>query len=126
MPLRQEIVAACRALRARMPTALLTNNILEWRTGWRQRIPVQELFDIVVDSCEVGCRKPEPRIYALVEEQLGLPGDGLLFIDDLGVNLKSAHARGWQTVKYDDTAKVLGVLNAVISHHTPRRSGHPA
>jgi epoxide hydrolase-like predicted phosphatase len=122
MPLRQEIVAACRTLRERMPTALLTNNILEWRSGWRQRIPVDELFDVVVDSCEVGCRKPEPRIYELVEQQLGLSGDGLLFIDDLGVNLKSAHARGWQTVKYDDTAKVVSVLNAVIGHHAPRRN----
>jgi epoxide hydrolase-like predicted phosphatase len=122
MPLRQEIVDACLALRRRMPTALLTNNIREWRDGWRKRIPVDELFDVVVDSSEVGCRKPEPRIYTLVESQLGLPGQGLLFIDDLGVNLKAAKARGWQTVKYDDTPKVLAALQAVIDHHPPRRN----
>jgi epoxide hydrolase-like predicted phosphatase len=120
MPLRQEIVVACLALRQRMPTALLTNNIREWREGWRKRIPVATLFDVVVDSCEVGCRKPEPRIYALVEEGLGLPGRELLFIDDIGVNLKAAHARGWQTVKYDDTQKVLRVLESVIDRHPPR------
>jgi len=120
MPLRQEIVDACLALRKRMPTALLTNNIREWRDGWRKRIPVDTLFDVVVDSCEVGCRKPEPRIYELVEEGLGLPGSDLLFIDDIGINLKAASSRGWQTVKYDDTQKVLRVLHAVIDRHPPR------
>lgn len=123
MPLRQEIVEACLELRRRMPTALLTNNIREWRDGWRKRIPVDDLFDLVIDSCEVGCRKPEPRIYAIVEEGLGLPGQDLLFIDDLGVNLKAARTRGWQTVKYDDTATVLAALRAVIAHHPPRRNG---
>ncbi|HEX7927275.1 MAG TPA: HAD family phosphatase [bacterium] len=121
MPMRSEIVEVCLALRKRMPTALLTNNIREWREGWRKRVPVDTLFDVVVDSCEVGCRKPEPRIYAIVEEQLGLPGKDLLFVDDLGVNLKAAKARDWQTVKYDDTAKVLAALQAVIDFHPPRR-----
>jgi epoxide hydrolase-like predicted phosphatase len=121
MPLRQEIVDACLTLRARMPTALLTNNIREWRDGWRRRLPLEQLFDVVVDSSEVGCRKPEPRIYALVEEQLGLRGAELLFVDDIGVNLKAARALGWQTVKYDDTQKVLAVLRTVADHHPPRQ-----
>jgi epoxide hydrolase-like predicted phosphatase len=120
--LRQEIVAACLALRARMPTALLTNNIREWRDGWRRRLPIERLFDVVVDSSEVGCRKPEPRIYGLVEQQLGLRGEDLLFVDDIGINLKAAKARGWQTVKYDDTQKVLAVLQSVADRHPPRRA----
>lgn len=113
--LRPEVVAACRRARARMPTALLTNNIREWREGWRTRLPVDELFDVVVDSSEVGMRKPEPPIYRLVEQKLGLPGERLLFVDDLGVNLKTARQLGWQTVKYDDTARVLGVLDTVLA-----------
>ena len=58
-------------------------------------------------------RKPEPAIYEVTEQRLNKPGERLLFIDDLGVNLKPARARGWQTLKYDDTAKVLAVLAAV-------------
>ena len=108
-----EVVAACRRLRGRLPTALLTNNIREWRDNWRRVLPTDELFDVVVDSSEVGMRKPEPPIYRLVEERLGIPGSGLLFVDDLGVNLKAAMARGWQTVKYDDTANVLAILHSV-------------
>lgn len=118
--LRVEIVAACRRLRAHMPTALLTNNIREWRDAWRRRLPVDELFDTVVDSSEVGMRKPEPPIYRLVERRLDLPGEQLLFVDDLGVNLKTARQLGWQTVKYDDTARVLGILDTVLAGRTPR------
>jgi epoxide hydrolase-like predicted phosphatase len=121
MPVREEIVGACRALKARMPTALLTNNIREWRTGWRQRLDVAGLFDLVVDSSEVGCRKPEAEIYRLVEAGLGLPGPSLLFVDDLGVNLKAARQRGWQTVKYEHTAAVLDVLGRVAATRAPGR-----
>ena len=112
--LRPEIVEACQKLNERMPTALLTNNVLEWRDYWRSMLDVKGLFHEVIDSSEVGMRKPEERIYVLMEQKLNLRGEALLFIDDLGVNLKGARARGWQTLKYDDTAKVLQVLNAVI------------
>ncbi len=113
MRLRPEIVNACKAVRRRMPTALLTNNIAEWRHGWRTRLDIDGLFEHVIDSSEVGMRKPEPRIYRLTEERLGMGGGDLLFIDDFGVNLKAARELGWQTLKYDDTQKVLQVLDAV-------------
>ena len=113
MRLRHDIVDACLAVRRRMPTALLTNNIAEWRNGWRTRLDIEGLFDQVIDSSEEGMRKPESAIYELMENRLNLPPESLLFIDDLGVNLKPARARGWQTLKYDDTHKVLQVLSAV-------------
>ena len=119
MRLRPEIVEACRAVRRRVPTALLTNNIAEWREGWRSRLAVAELFDAVIDSHEVGMRKPEPGIYALTEERLGIAPARLLFIDDLGVNLKPARQRGWQTLKYEETADVLDVLNAIADGGRP-------
>jgi len=118
MPLRQEIVDACLAIRAVMPTALLTNNIVEWRDGWRRRIDVDALFDVVVDSSEEGTRKPEPRIYEITERKLATEPEGLLFVDDLGVNLKTAKQRGWQTLKYVDTQEVVEVLYAVANHGT--------
>ena len=115
MRLREEIVSACRKVKARLPTALLTNNVREWRAGWRSRLDVPALFDVVVDSSEVGMRKPEERIYRYTEEQLNLTGEHLLFIDDIGINLKAARRRGWQTLKYDETATVLEVLEAVAA-----------
>ncbi len=118
--LRGEIVEACRALHAIMPTALLTNNIAEWRAEWRGRLELDALFDHVIDSSEVGMRKPEPAIYRLTEQMLGRPAEELLFIDDMGMNLKAARLRGWQTLKYDDTAKVLAVLEAVAANGASR------
>jgi len=117
--LRHEIVDACRTLRGRLRTALLTNNIVEWRPAWRAVLDTQALFDLVVDSSEVGMRKPEEGIYRLVEEGLGLAGDALLLVDDQGVNLKGAKRLGWQTLKYDDTARVLAVLRDVAANGGP-------
>ncbi len=113
--LRSEIVDAASRLHARMPTALLTNNIAEWRSSWRGLIDIDGLFDVVVDSSEVGARKPERAIYELTREKLGLPHESLFFLDDLGVNLKTARALGWQTLRYDDTARVLSVLDALAA-----------
>jgi len=82
---------------------------------------VDTLFDLVVDSSAVGTRKPEEAIYRLVERGLGLPGAALLFVDDLGVNLKTARALGWQTLKYLDTAEVVAALAQVAAAHPVRR-----
>ena len=118
--LRPEIIDAVARLHSRMATALLTNNIPEWRPWWRSLFDVDALFDVVIDSCEVGMRKPEPEIYELTRNKLARPHTALFFLDDLGVNLKSARALGWQTLRYDDTARVLEVLDALAASRAPR------
>lgn len=119
--LRHEIVDAAGRVHAVMPTALLTNNIPEWRDGWRSLLDLASLFDVVIDSSEVGVRKPDPAIYDLTRATLGLPHEAIFFLDDLGVNLKPARALGWQTLRYEDTARVLAVLHALADR--PPRSG---
>ena len=57
--------------------AMLTNNVREWEPLWRSMLPVDEIFETVVDSGFVGCRKPESKIYALTLERIGAPGRGL-------------------------------------------------
>ena len=52
-------------------TAVVTNNVKEASGGWRALLPVDELFDVVVDSSAVGVRKPDPAIFAIALEQLG-------------------------------------------------------
>lgn len=119
--LRTEVVEAAARLHARMPTALLTNNIPEWRNDWRALVDVEGLFDVVVDSCEVGVRKPEPAIYEITRAKLGVPHTALFFLDDLGVNLKTARTLGWQTLRYDDTERVLTVLDTLAAGRLERR-----
>ena len=50
--------------------AICTNNVREWEHLWRAKLPIDEIFDVVVDSGFVGSRKPEPRIYELTLERL--------------------------------------------------------
>ena len=51
--------------------ALLTNNVREWEPLWRSMLPVDEIFELVVDSGFVGYRKPDREIYDLTLERLG-------------------------------------------------------
>lgn len=102
-----DVVAAVRA--AGLRTALLTNadRDAEVPDGWR---PV---FDVVVVSGEVGMRKPEPRIYRLTADRLGVPAERCVFVDDLAVNVRGAVAAGMTGVHHagrDRTVTELAVL----------------
>jgi epoxide hydrolase-like predicted phosphatase len=80
-------------------TALLTNNIREFADAWRSLIPVDDLFDLVVDSSREGIRKPNPAIFRLTLERLGgLMPERTVFLDDLEANLQAANALGIHTV----------------------------
>ena len=81
--------------------AMLTNNVREWEARWRSMLPVDEIFELVVDSAFVGCRKPDPEIYELTLERLGGPDPGAcLFIDDIEPNVDAARALGLRAVHY--------------------------
>jgi len=118
--LRLPMLDAVRRLRRRMPTALLTNNVREWRSDWETLLEPATLFDVVIDSSEVGARKPEPLIYEITREKLGVAHDEIFFLDDIGQNLKAARALGWNTVLYEHTDQVLAVLEGLIAAHEHR------
>jgi putative hydrolase of the HAD superfamily len=94
--------------------AVLTNNVREWQPLWREPLRVDELFELVVDSSFVGMRKPEPGIYALTLERLGLPGEACAFVDDLEVNLPPARALGIHTVHFQHTAQAIDELDRLV------------
>lgn len=94
-------------------TGLLSNS---WGKGRYDRSQFPVLFDGTVISGEVGVRKPEPEIYTLAAEAIGLPPADCVFVDDLAGNLKPARELGMATVHHtsaDDTVpqleKLLGV-----------------
>ena len=93
------MVEAVRRVRAAgHRTALLTNNAREWAVTWRPLIPLAELFDVVLDSSEVGLRKPDPAIYRLTCRQLGLEPAECLFVDDLECNVEAARGLGMEAL----------------------------
>jgi len=97
--LRDDMVEFVRTARsAGLVTGVLTNNAREFAQFWRPMLPLDELFDDVVDSSEVGMRKPDPRIYALAVERLGVQPDQALFVDDAAGNVRGAQAAGLSAV----------------------------
>jgi epoxide hydrolase-like predicted phosphatase len=115
--LRHDMVEAVRGLHEVMPTALLTNNVREWRDGWHNVFDVDQLFDVVVDSSEVGARKPEPEIYHATRERLGVDHEAIFFIDDIGQNLKAARSLGWQTFLFDEPEAAVAVIEEIRRAH---------
>jgi putative hydrolase of the HAD superfamily len=111
--LRPAMVEAVRRCHARLKTALLTNNFLreDGGSGFEQ---VLGHFDVVVQSSLSGLRKPDPRFYRLACDQLGIEPSEAVFLDDLGVNLKTARAMGMTTIKVVDPDAALAELEAVV------------
>ena len=105
-----------RALRDRgLRLAILTNNVREWEPIWRGMLPVDEVFELVVDSAFVGMRKPDARIYALTLERLGLPAEACAFLDDLEVNVDAARAAGMHGIRFADTEQAIRDLESVLA-----------
>jgi putative hydrolase of the HAD superfamily len=94
--------------------ALCTNNVREWEPLWRAMLPIDHVFEIVVDSAFVGTRKPEPEIYALTLERLGLPAAACVFVDDLERNVEAAREAGMQGIVFRDTAQAIAELEALL------------
>jgi putative hydrolase of the HAD superfamily len=112
--IRTEMVTALdRVVRAGYRTACLTNNVV----GGEQRMDVGDvmvMFDHVVESSKVGCRKPEPRFYEIACGLLDVTPDECVFLDDLGINLKPAAAMGMTTIKVVSADQAITDLEAVL------------
>ena len=113
----EPMIGAMRDARARgHRMALLTNNVREWEPLWRAMIPVDEIFEIIVDSAFVGMRKPEPEIFELTLERLG---DGIgpsdcLFVDDVEVNIDAARQLGMETVHFQSNEQAIPEIQAAL------------
>lgn len=112
--IRPEMVTALdRVIRAGYRTACLTNNVV----GGEQRMDVGDvmvMFDHVVESSKVGCRKPEPRFYEIACELVGVEPGECVFLDDLGINLKPARAMGMTTIKVGAAEPAIAELESVL------------
>jgi putative hydrolase of the HAD superfamily len=95
--------------------AMLTNNVQEWEPLWRSMLPVDEIFETVVDSGFVGCRKPESRIYELTLERIGEPAEACLFVDDVLVNCEGARKAGLHAVHFQDNEQAIPEIRAALA-----------
>ena len=71
-------------------------------------------FDHVIESSKAGVRKPDPRIYAMMCDALGVRPQTCVYLDDLGINLKPARDMGMRTIKVTSEAQLLADLSAAV------------
>ena len=112
-----ELIEFMRELRGRgLRMAMLTNNVREWEPYWRAKLPVDEIFEVVVDSAFVGMRKPEPAIYELTLERLGggIAAADCVFLDDLEPNCEAAAALGMRAVRYESNEQAIPAIEAAL------------
>jgi len=115
--LRPEMVVALRRIGAKFKTGCITNNLPANAIGslGGKSLYVAEvmaLFDHVIESAKIGLRKPDPRIYRMMVEALGVDAKACVYLDDLGVNLKPARDMGMTTIKVVNAPQAIAELEA--------------
>jgi putative hydrolase of the HAD superfamily len=111
----EALFAHYRALHERgVRFAMLTNNVREWEPLWRTKLPVDDIFETVVDSGFVGMRKPDPEIYELTLSRLELPAHACVFIDDLEHKVVAAREIGLHAVHFRDTEQAIGEVRELL------------
>jgi putative hydrolase of the HAD superfamily len=120
----EQMIALMRELReGGYKLAILTNNVREWEAKWRAKLPIDEIFELVVDSAWVGMRKPDPEIYMLTLELLGSPRpDQCLFVDDNELNVEAARELGLHAVHFRTTEQTVADVRALLGLDGPPRS----
>jgi putative hydrolase of the HAD superfamily len=108
-----DLMRECKQGGRRM--ALLTNNVQEWEPLWRTMLPVDEIFETVIDSGWVGYRKPEPQIYEITLERIGMPAEACLFVDDIETNCDAARELGFTAVHYREPEQAIAEVRAALA-----------
>ncbi len=80
---------------------------------------VMARFKHVIESSLIGVRKPDPVIYKIACETLGVAPENCIFLDDLGINLKPASAMGMATIKVTSTNQAISELSALLGRQLP-------
>ena len=114
---RDAVVDCVYAIRrGGLKTALVTNNAMEFRDAWRSMLPFDEMFDVIVDSCELGVRKPDARIFHTTLRLLGgVAPERAVFLDDFAGNVRAARAIGMHAIHVErDPAPALRELASLV------------
>ena len=113
--LRPEMVEALKRIGAKFKTGCITNNLPANSIGSKSGrslyvAQVMMLFDHVIESAKIGLRKPDPRIYRMMTDALGVDPKRCVYLDDLGVNLKPAREMGMTTIKVLNAPQAIAEL----------------
>ncbi len=105
------------ALRPNYTTAILSNSADGARREEQRRFGFEDLVDTIVYSHEVGLAKPDPRIFALTSERLGVESHEIVFLDDVEGHVRAARDIGWNAVLHRSTAESIREINEILDAH---------
>jgi putative hydrolase of the HAD superfamily len=117
---RPRVVAALKACKARFKVGCITNNVQTGHgagmagssTKAAEVAAIMALFDAVIESSKAGVRKPDPRIYEMMCDLLGVRPEACVYLDDLGINCKPAAGLGMMAIKVVGEEQLLADLSA--------------
>jgi FMN phosphatase YigB (HAD superfamily) len=110
----EELIAYFRSLRPRCRTAILTNSFLGAREHEEARYGFTSMVDVAIYTHEEGIHKPDPRIFAITSERLGIPPSEIVFLDDLPANVDAARACGFQAILFTSTSQAMAAIEALL------------
>jgi epoxide hydrolase-like predicted phosphatase len=110
-----ELIEWFRGLRPRYRTGIISNSFVGAREREQERYGFGELTDTIVYSHEVGIAKPDPRIYHLTCDRLGVSPEDVVFLDDVEENVEGARAAGIRAVRFADTGEAIAEVEALLS-----------
>lgn len=104
--IRPEAVAAVQQAKAAgCKLAVLSNELdMFYGASFRERLPLLQLFDVIIDATYTGILKPDRRAYEMCTDALGIAPADCVFVDDQSRNVLGAMRLGWQTVQFDVTS----------------------
>jgi putative hydrolase of the HAD superfamily len=117
---RPRMVEALKLCKQRFKVGCITNNMAQGQgpsmatsdAAASRSAGIMALFDVIVESSKSGVRKPDPRIYVMACDQIGVEPDRCVYLDDLGINCKPAAALGMKAIKVVSEAQALDELAA--------------
>lgn len=107
-----EMIATVAQIARHYKTAICSNNVKEW-SDWRAMVDAH-VVDLVVDSSEEGCRKPDARIYEITCARLGVEPHRAAFVDDIPSNVEGAAAVGLHAIVFTTTEEVVSQLQRLF------------
>ena len=110
-----QLLDTIRDLHPRYKVGLLSNAWDDLRLTLQTRWDIAGLFDELIISAEVKMVKPDPRIFRLAADRLGVQPVEIVFIDDIADNIEAARKEGWIAILYQDTQKTIDVLNKYLT-----------
>lgn len=112
--LNGELASYFASLRPQYRTGIISNSFVGAREREQARYGFEDMTDVIIYSHEVGMSKPDPRIFALASERLGVRPEEMAFLDDVPLLVDAARQAGLQAVLFSTTQQAIADIEALL------------